>query len=143
MLAVCGVILCLIAEIFTTPLLNAFGTPADVFSYAEEYIRITAIGFPFLLLTTGGGHLIRADGSPKMTMLCNLSGAIINIFFFYFNYSRDRFYPCSGMGQRSILHLVKSLCVFLFSLLALTLYSQLHQPFSLRLENQLKVYSCL
>ena len=80
MLAVCGMILCLIAEIFTTPLLNAFGTPTDVFPYAEEYIRITAIGFPFLLLTTGGGHLIRADGSPKMTMLCNLSGAIINVF---------------------------------------------------------------
>lgn len=80
MLVVFGVILFLITEIFTTPLLNAFGTPTDVFPYAEEYIRITAIGFPFLLLTTGGGHLIRADGSPKMTMFCNLSGAIINIF---------------------------------------------------------------
>lgn len=80
MLGVCGVILCLIAEIFTTPLLNAFGTPADVFPYAEEYVRVTAIGFPFLLLTTGGGHLIRADGSPKMTMFVNLSGAIINVF---------------------------------------------------------------
>jgi Na+-driven multidrug efflux pump len=31
-----------------------------------------------MLLTTGGGHLIRADGSPKMTMICNLTGAIIN-----------------------------------------------------------------
>ena len=80
MLGVCGVILCLIAEIFTTPLLNAFGTPTDVFPYAEDYIRVTAIGFPFLLLTTGGGHLIRADGSPKMTMFVNLSGAIINVF---------------------------------------------------------------
>lgn len=80
MLMVCGVILCLVSEIFTTPLLNAFGTPADVFPYAEEYIRVTAIGFPFLLLTTGGGHLIRADGSPKMTMFVNLSGAIINVF---------------------------------------------------------------
>ena len=80
MLTVCGVLLCLVTEVFTNPLLYAFGTPTNVFPYAEEYIRITAIGFPFLLLTTGGGHLIRADGSPKMTMLCNLSGAIMNIF---------------------------------------------------------------
>lgn len=72
--------MCLISELFTTPILIAFGTPKDVFPYAEEYIRVTAIGFPFLLLTTGGGHLIRADGSPRMTMLVNLSGAILNIF---------------------------------------------------------------
>ena len=39
---------------------------------------ITAIGFPFLIMTTGACHLIRADGSPKIAMLCNLVGAIIN-----------------------------------------------------------------
>ena len=80
MLAICGIVLCLVTEIFTTPILIAFGTPDDVFPYAEEYVRTVAVGFPFLLLTTGGGHLIRADGSPKMTMICNLSGAILNIF---------------------------------------------------------------
>lgn len=80
MLVICGTILFLITELFTTPILIAFGTPDDVFPYAAEYARVVAIGFPFLLLTTGGGHLIRADGSPKMTMLCNLSGAILNIF---------------------------------------------------------------
>lgn len=78
MLATCGTILCIIAEIFLTPLLKLFGSPADVLPLAEEYVRITAIGFPFLLLTTGGGHLIRADGSPRMTMICNILGAVIN-----------------------------------------------------------------
>ena len=80
MLAISGIVLFLITELFTTPILIAFGTPDDVFPYAEEYVRAVAFGFPFLLLTTGGGHLIRADGSPKMTMICNLSGAILNIF---------------------------------------------------------------
>lgn len=78
MLFACGLVLCLVTEIFLTPLLIAFGSPDDVLPYAQEYVRITAIGFPFLLLTTGGGHLVRADGSPRMTMICNLSGAIIN-----------------------------------------------------------------
>ena len=80
MLAISGIVLCLITEFFTTPILVAFGTPDDVFPYAEEYVRAVAVGFPFLLLTTGGGHLIRADGSPRMTMICNLSGAILNVF---------------------------------------------------------------
>lgn len=78
MLFLCGLVLCLVAQIFLTPLLRAFGAPDDVLPYAQDYVRITSIGFPFLLLTTGGGHLIRADGNPRMTMICNLTGAIIN-----------------------------------------------------------------
>lgn len=73
-----GVALCIVAEIFMAPLLHAFGTPTDVFPYAQSYVGITAIGFPFLIMTTGACHLIRADGSPKIAMLCNLVGAIIN-----------------------------------------------------------------
>ncbi|MBO5347036.1 MAG: polysaccharide biosynthesis C-terminal domain-containing protein, partial [Lachnospiraceae bacterium] len=78
MLTICGTSLCLITQVFLTPLLVAFGAPDDVLPYAQAYVRITAFGFPFLLLTTGGGHLMRADGSPRMTMFCNLSGAVIN-----------------------------------------------------------------
>lgn len=73
-----GLILCIITQIFLNPMLKGFGSPADVLPHAREYVRITSIGFPFLIMTTGGGHLIRADGSPRMTMICNLSGAIIN-----------------------------------------------------------------
>ena len=73
-----GVLLFLIAELFLTPLLKLFGSPAQVLSYAKVYTRITSIGFPFLIIATGGGHLIRADGSPKFTMFCNLIGAVIN-----------------------------------------------------------------
>lgn len=73
-----GLLLCVVTQLFLTPLLLAFGSPADVLPYAQTYVRITALGFPFLVLTTGGGHLIRADGSPQMTMICSLSGAVIN-----------------------------------------------------------------
>lgn len=73
-----GLILGIIAQLFLAPLLKGFGSPGEVLPYAMTYVRITSIGFPFLILTTGGGHLIRADGSPFMTMICNLSGAIIN-----------------------------------------------------------------
>ncbi|WP_294393119.1 MATE family efflux transporter [uncultured Clostridium sp.] len=85
-----GIILCLIVQFFTRPLLKFFGAPDDVMPYAVPYTYITSFGFPFLIFATGGGHLIRADGSPKYTMICNLTGAVINtildpIFIFILN----------------------------------------------------------
>lgn len=74
-----GAILFIGTELFLDPMLKCFGSPDNVLPLAKQYVSITAIGFPFLIITIGGGHLIRADGSPKMTMICNLSGAIINI----------------------------------------------------------------
>ena len=79
MLIVSGTFLLLVAQLFLEPLLLMFGSPLDVLPYAVPYVRITSIGFPFLLLGTGGGHLMRADGSPKMTMISNITGAVINV----------------------------------------------------------------
>lgn len=73
-----GVVLCIVTEIFMEPMLIFFGSPDNVLPYAEEYVRITALGIPFLLLSNGGAHLVRADGSPRYSMMCNLTGAIIN-----------------------------------------------------------------
>lgn len=78
MMIICGVVLLVVTQIFLTPLLKLFGSPDDVLPLAQEYVGITSWGFPFMIITTGGGHLIRADGSPKMTMFCNLLGAVIN-----------------------------------------------------------------
>lgn len=78
MLLVSGLVLAVFTQTFLSSLLKGFGSPDDVLPYAETYVSITSLGFPFLILTTGGGHLIRADGSPRMAMICNLSGAIIN-----------------------------------------------------------------
>lgn len=78
MMIICGVVLLVATQIFLTPLLKLFGSPDDVLPLAQEYVGITSWGFPFMIITTGGGHLIRADGSPKMTMFCNLLGAVIN-----------------------------------------------------------------
>lgn len=78
LLFVCGVVLCVITQLFLDPMLRFFGSPDNVLEYAKIYTRIVSFGFPFLIVATGGGHLIRADGRPKITMLCNLTGAVIN-----------------------------------------------------------------
>ena len=73
-----GIALCILSQLFLTPMIKFFGSPDNVLEYAKIYTRYIAIGFPFLILSTGAGHLIRADGSPKYSMMCNLAGAIIN-----------------------------------------------------------------
>lgn len=78
LLAGSGLVLSIITLLFLKPLLLFFGSPKSVLPYAMEYTKITAFGFPFLILSTGGGHLIRADGRPRITMLCNLVGAVLN-----------------------------------------------------------------
>ena len=78
MLAILGVILCVAVQLFLRPMMLLFGATPDGIDYACTYTRITSIGFPFLIVTIGGSNLIRADGSPKFSMLCNLVGAIVN-----------------------------------------------------------------
>ncbi len=78
MLIFSGILISAVTFVFLTPLLKLFGSPDDVLPYAKDYVFVSAFGFPFLILTTGGGHIIRADGSPQMTMACNLAGAVIN-----------------------------------------------------------------
>lgn len=73
-----GILLCLITQLFLEPMMHAFGATSDILGYALSYTGITSWGFPFLILTTAGSHLIRADGSPRFSMLCTLTGAIIN-----------------------------------------------------------------
>lgn len=78
MLMLCGVTIAVIVLLFLDPLLHVFGVTKDVLPYAQDYTGITAFGIPFLILTTGGNHLIRADRSPTYSMTCIMIGAVIN-----------------------------------------------------------------
>lgn len=74
-----GLSLMVLTLVFTTPILYLFGANEEVLPYAQSYLRITALGIPFLLLTNGGTLLIRADGSPRYTLLCSVVGVGANI----------------------------------------------------------------
>lgn len=78
LLFVSGVVIAVVTLSFLNPLLHLFGVTTQVLPYAQDYTRITAFGIPFLILTTGGNHLIRADRSPTYSMICMLTGAILN-----------------------------------------------------------------
>ena len=77
-LVITGVSIAAIILIFLHPLLIFFGATDTVMPYATDYVSIIAIGLPFFTLSVGGNHLIRADRSPTYSMMCTLTGAIIN-----------------------------------------------------------------
>lgn len=73
-----GIALSVVTLVFLRPILILFGGTADVLPYAEPYVAVSALGFPFLILTIAGGHIIRGDGSPTYAMACNVVGAVLN-----------------------------------------------------------------
>ncbi len=90
LLAVCGTVLSIVVIIFLKPLLYVFGTTDNVYPYALAYTRIVTAGYPLIIFTIGSGQLIRADGSPRYSMICVLAGAVLNtvldpLFIFVFN----------------------------------------------------------
>ena len=74
-----GTIIAAAVLLFLKPLVHAFGSTDTVWPYAVTYTRIIAIGIPFGIFTTGASAFIRADGSPRYSMWCTLTGAIINL----------------------------------------------------------------
>ncbi|MBR2002214.1 MAG: MATE family efflux transporter [Firmicutes bacterium] len=109
-----GVILCLITQLFMEPMLIFFGSPDNVLGLARDYVSITSFGFPFLILSNGGAHLVRADGSPRYSMMCNLTGAVINcvldpLFIFGFDWGMKGAALATIIGQ-----IVSGTMVFLY-----------------------------
>ena len=77
-----GLFITLSMELFLQPVLKLCGgntVSARTFEYAVEYARITLIGIPFVCVSMTVSSIIRAQGSPRYAMLCNIAGCITNI----------------------------------------------------------------
>ena len=85
-----SILLGVISFIAMPKLIMLFGCTENVYPYALEYGRIVCIGAPFMIIYSALSNIIRADGSPKYSMIMLVIGAIINIildpiFIFVFN----------------------------------------------------------
>ena len=85
-----SIILSVIAYLFLPKLVYMFGCTKNVYQYAVDYGKIIILGAPFMIIYSALSQLIRADGSPKYSMILLVVGAILNIildpiFIFTFN----------------------------------------------------------
>lgn len=80
--AIMGIIMGILILIFRSQIIVICGADrgGNVFPYALSYLSITAVGLPFHLFNNANSNVIRADGSPGYSMLCVVSGALLNIF---------------------------------------------------------------
>ena len=76
--AIVSVVFCTITLVFLPQFLNLFGCTDNLKDYAMAYGRIIAIGLPFSIIGTTLNSIIRADGSPKYSMISMVSGAVLN-----------------------------------------------------------------
>lgn len=114
-LIILGFLFCIVIRLFLKPVVLACGATDQTLSYSLAYVGITSLGFPFYMLTTGGNHLIRADGKPTYSMITMLSGALINtvldpLFIFVFDWG------IQGAAWATVLGQIFSACMILFYL---------------------------
>lgn len=77
--AVTGLTMLLLGEVFLSPILKLCGATENVFPYAKDYVSITLLGYPLVFISMTISSLIRAEGNPRYSMICMLTGCLTNI----------------------------------------------------------------
>ena len=62
-----------------SPICALLGANKDTGAFTAEYLRIIALGAPFIMLANVVPALIRADGSTTDSMIGNMLGTVLNI----------------------------------------------------------------
>lgn len=73
-----GLIFAALIYLFAPFLTTFLGASEVTYKASLTYMRITALGLPFLMASAALAAVIRADGSPEYTMRCMITGAVIN-----------------------------------------------------------------
>ena len=74
-----AIVISLVGEIASAPLLRLLHTPDDVFVNACSYLRIIFVGIPFMAISFIYGALMRGRGDAVTPMIVDLSANFLNI----------------------------------------------------------------
>lgn len=75
----CGLLMMTLTLGLAEPLLRALDTPIEVLPLAVEYLRIFAIGMPFMLLYNFGSAILRAVGDTRRPFYILVVAGCINV----------------------------------------------------------------
>ena len=74
-----GVIIALIMFIMQKPMLELLGSSEQTYGPAREYYMVIVGGAPLLILSFIHTNLMRSEGMATKSMICTVSGSILNI----------------------------------------------------------------
>ena len=79
--AAIGLLTGLLVYLFRGQIIDLCGASpsGNVYPYAKDYLTISAIGLPFYIFASAAATTIRADGSPRYSMLYSIVGAALNV----------------------------------------------------------------
>ena len=79
--AIIGALTGILVFLLRGQIINLCGasTSGNVYPYAMDYLSISAIGLPFYIFASAAATTIRADGSPRYSMLFSIVGAVLNV----------------------------------------------------------------
>lgn len=75
---ICGVFLAGFIQFVANPILLLMDTPSDIMNLAVVYLRIYAIGMPFILLYNFGAAILRSVGDSKHPFYALIIGGVLN-----------------------------------------------------------------
>ncbi|ATW28617.1 MATE family efflux transporter [Candidatus Formimonas warabiya] len=78
MLVLLPLTLTVIYLLFSEPILTLFGADKEVLPYARDFTHIIMLGAVFWSTSMGMNNFIRAEGNPRVAMLTQVIGALIN-----------------------------------------------------------------
>jgi putative MATE family efflux protein len=78
MLILLPVIIGAIYLLFPDPILIFFGASQEALPYARDFVQIIMLGAAFGSISMGMNNFIRAEGNPRLAMLTQVIGALIN-----------------------------------------------------------------
>lgn len=76
-----GIIMTVVGETVTNPLLVLLGVPDEVFALSRLYLRVYLLGMPVILLYNFESAIFRSQGNTKTPLICLTISGCVNVVF--------------------------------------------------------------
>ena len=119
-------------------LLSLLGTDGETTPYTAEYLRLLALGAPFMIAGGALGNTVRADGDVRDAMIASMSGTLLNIaldplFIAVFHWG------CGGAALATVIGNIVSLLLLLRAVSRKKAFSLSVKEFTFRKDISLRV----
>ncbi len=76
---ICGIVLLIIGQVASSPMLELMGTPKDILPLSVSYMKIYFLGMPVMLIYNFGAAILRAVGDTKRPLYYLSVAGVINV----------------------------------------------------------------